>query len=439
VFADAEVKLTTWQEAWLSLESYWCVAGGAGILAALVFFRYPQLGRRLLPLQRMRWGGWTGGEVFLAFLFWNLTQVLVIKLFQKSGFFLLIYEGEPDLVRIFLWTQVFLLPLALALIFTALNLTSRTYPSDLGLSKSRWPANFLLGYLGFVVTTPLMLGLLALLKVLSTKREPHVLEKLAATSMTWWEGVLLILMVSVVVPITEELLFRGVLQGWLRRATLPGHLVFMGTIWTISLMYAVPRNINDEDQADWSNLQWLRIFFTTVLVASYTGVLQLYKLKNLFQLESDFLPARPPGEELTQDEDMDEEEEDRDEEKIQTPAYREARARWQAQDQLQQRHKTGLAVFGSAIFFALFHPTWPDPIPLFLLGLVLGWLAQRTQNLVPGIVLHSLFNLVAALTLLFLSQVARPTNGNDDTIACRPSLVGSTINAVPGSWLPRLK
>ena len=47
---------------------------------------------------------------------------------------------------------------------------------------------------------------------------------------------------------------------------------------------------------------------------------------------------------------------------------------------------------------------WPAPIPLFLFALVVGWLAYRTQSLVPGIVLHMLFNLVASLVLLY-SQV----------------------------------
>ena len=51
--------------------------------------------------------------------------------------------------------------------------------------------------------------------------------------------------------------------------------------------------------------------------------------------------------------------------------------------------------------FGLIHSSWPDPVPLLLLGLVLGWLTQRTQNLVPAMVLHALFNAVALFTLLF--------------------------------------
>jgi membrane protease YdiL (CAAX protease family) len=59
------------------------------------------------------------------------------------------------------------------------------------------------------------------------------------------------------------------------------------------------------------------------------------------------------------------------------------------------------AIYGTALFFAASHSSvWPTPIPLFLLGLGLGTLAFRTQSLVGPIVLHSLFNAVACMTML---------------------------------------
>jgi membrane protease YdiL (CAAX protease family) len=48
--------------------------------------------------------------------------------------------------------------------------------------------------------------------------------------------------------------------------------------------------------------------------------------------------------------------------------------------------------------------------PIFLLGLVLGWLTQRSGRLGPAIFLHSGWNLLAAFVLLlppeFLEQVS---------------------------------
>lgn len=61
----------------------------------------------------------------------------------------------------------------------------------------------------------------------------------------------------------------------------------------------------------------------------------------------------------------------------------------------------GPAVFGTALLFGMLHVgVWPTPIPLFVLGLGLGWLAWRTQSLVGPIVLHALFNAVGSLRFL---------------------------------------
>src|SRR3954447_7045804 len=54
----------------------------------------------------------------------------------------------------------------------------------------------------------------------------------------------------------------------------------------------------------------------------------------------------------------------------------------------------------SAIAFGLAHFGYgPEPIPLFLLALVLGFLYQRTHRVIPGIVVHALFNLFSMIIL----------------------------------------
>jgi membrane protease YdiL (CAAX protease family) len=57
------------------------------------------------------------------------------------------------------------------------------------------------------------------------------------------------------------------------------------------------------------------------------------------------------------------------------------------------------AIYSVALLFGVFH-TWPTPIPLFVLGLALGYLAYRTQNLVAPMVMHALFNGVACLVIM---------------------------------------
>lgn len=59
------------------------------------------------------------------------------------------------------------------------------------------------------------------------------------------------------------------------------------------------------------------------------------------------------------------------------------------------------AVYATAAFFGLAHShVWPTPVPLFVLGLGLGYLTLRTRSVWPGVVAHGLFNAVAAVVVL---------------------------------------
>jgi membrane protease YdiL (CAAX protease family) len=101
------------------------------------------------------------------------------------------------------------------------------------------------------------------------------------------------------------------------------------------------------------------------------------------------------------------------------------------------RSRGARGVYGTALLFAAFHSfAWPTPVPLFFLGLVLGWLARRTGSLVGPIVLHALFNAVACV-LLLTQPVQGPANGKEQTIAGRRPPVASTSSSVPGASLPR--
>lgn len=54
----------------------------------------------------------------------------------------------------------------------------------------------------------------------------------------------------------------------------------------------------------------------------------------------------------------------------------------------------------SSVVFGLAHLGYgPEPVPLFLLALVLGYLYQRTHRIIPGIVAHALFNLFTMIIL----------------------------------------
>ena len=58
----------------------------------------------------------------------------------------------------------------------------------------------------------------------------------------------------------------------------------------------------------------------------------------------------------------------------------------------------------SLLFASIHSAQWPAPIPLFLLSLALGWLAQRTRGLAAPIALHITFNGLATLVALLATQ-----------------------------------
>jgi membrane protease YdiL (CAAX protease family) len=67
----------------------------------------------------------------------------------------------------------------------------------------------------------------------------------------------------------------------------------------------------------------------------------------------------------------------------------------------------GPAILCSAIVFAAIHSsTWPDPIPLVLVGVGFGLAFQRTGNLLAPIIAHCLFN--STMIVIALSGLGKP-------------------------------
>lgn len=67
----------------------------------------------------------------------------------------------------------------------------------------------------------------------------------------------------------------------------------------------------------------------------------------------------------------------------------------------KRSHRTATAIYATGAAFGLVHSAvWPTPIPLFVLGLGLGYLAVRTRGIVACAVAHGLFNAVSFVYLL---------------------------------------
>jgi membrane protease YdiL (CAAX protease family) len=76
-------------------------------------------------------------------------------------------------------------------------------------------------------------------------------------------------------------------------------------------------------------------------------------------------------------------------------------AGWVMARRMTRNRRTVGAVYASASLFALVHSSvWPSPIPLFVFGLGLGWLAVRTRGALAPAIVHGLFNTVSVLFVL---------------------------------------
>ena len=201
-----------------------------------------------------------------------------------------------------------------------------------------------LGVLVWLVLTPLIHLLNSLVTItftlLDLPVEPHPLIKLAGGSAR--EHVLFVAEACVAAPIIEELLFRGLLLPWIigARERNSGGMVAQ-TLYPPSARPLVVMAVAALYSAGTGKLG--PVVFAGVLTLGL-GVL--------------WLTAR--------------------------------RGR---------RHAR--AIYTSAAFFGLVHSSvWPSPIPLFALGLGLGWLAVRTRGFIVPAIVHGLFNAVSAVYVL---------------------------------------
>ncbi|HEY7423036.1 MAG TPA: CPBP family intramembrane glutamic endopeptidase [Gemmataceae bacterium] len=259
------------------------------------------------------------------------------------------YYGEdvPELSkRLGLWINTLAWPfqiLTFPLLFSAL---SSTRLDQLGLTTRRFGRNILAGIAGMLALTPPVFGVYWLVRYLYAEAgehgvEQHALEIIAGQRLFPAEWVMLIFMAMIAAPFLEELTFRGVLQSWLGTRRWGGHLAMLG-----ALTFAVVSRRKDL-LAAWP--EGIRSLAMAAMPALFVlGLLPIYLL-----------------------------------------------VCWRSRTPL------GPAIFGTSLLFACVHTeVWPTPVPLFVLALGLGILAQRTRSLVGPIVLHSLFNGVSCVQLL---------------------------------------
>jgi membrane protease YdiL (CAAX protease family) len=391
------------------------VLTGPIILAGLlVWWQLPPEQRWLLPPQRHRAVPWHGIDVLFAFVVQTFLRDLVLAALRHSGFFQMIYGHDLPLrdPHAAVWAAALAMPLQLLLILAELRRLRGVKLYQVGLTFRNFARNVVAGYLVWMLFTPLVLTLYALVSQRMSPEE-HSLFRIARDKPEVVDWVVLFFSAVVAAPLIEELVFRGILLPWLSRASAgtqvvvacftlmiagflglrehrgwdPGPLVFAAGMlpgywlvpWTLRVLRAprrpppapVPAVIPEE--------------IASPPLLPDTGI-----------QASEALPMPPPLMEMK--------------------PIRLAAIRPLVPD---REANAARAIYGSSLLFAAFHSTvWPSPIPLLVLAMGLGWLAYRTQSLVAPMVLHGLFNALPCVLLLVAhliepSALERKSANND--------------------------
>jgi membrane protease YdiL (CAAX protease family) len=264
-------------------------------------------------------------------------------------------EGLPILRRLAisrfnLWTNVFSFPFQAASVPLVLYVISRTRPAQIGLTTHHLGRNLLAGLALFLVIAPIVLGLNYLVEWLYRRglgggTQVHPLTLIASQDLLPGEWVLLILWGVLTAPVLEELVFRGLLQPWL-----------VARPWGGSVALALALGIAGAFCAEAVRAAWPR----------GNGAMLRAAAPSLF-----IVALLPPY----------------------------LLVLWRS------RGTAARGIFGTAALFAAIHSSvWPSPIALFVLALALGVLAWRTGSLAGPMLLHSLFNSIACVQLLWATS-----------------------------------
>ena len=346
------------------------VGTGLPLVILYLYRRKPSL----FPPPATRTVPWNGWAVLLAFVAAGLLIPALVQIaFQASGLFESIYG--PDIAQQLdlahrnestntqaanlwgLWVQTIALPIQVAIIILGMRFATGATLPQMGLTGDRTTSNLVVGYLGWLALAPLTYVVFMLaVALLAPNPQKHPLLDLGDYAGTR-EWIMFGIQAALFAPFNEELLFRGLLLPWLLLETKSAAderelIVRPQQRADICLIIAgVLCLFTKGFKETFAKEQWDRLWIELAPFCFLLALLPLYA----------FLPS--------------------------SERFR----RW-------CRIDSPIAMRGwiaSSVLFAAVHANvWPTPIPLFVLGLGLGWLAIRTRSIVPSIMAHALFNAV---------------------------------------------
>ena len=158
------------QSIWLMVYAWLVVLVAGGLAAGVVYwFRVRQPLWQPRDHRVVQWDGWM---VLLLFFLMLLLPSLVHSLLVSTGFFHSLYgpdfpivspNGDDIVAGVKeaanlrgLWANLLAVPLVIALILVGLRLLYRVDPSELGLTGDHFSANLVLGWLIWLILTPIV-------------------------------------------------------------------------------------------------------------------------------------------------------------------------------------------------------------------------------------------------------------------------------------------
>jgi membrane protease YdiL (CAAX protease family) len=186
-----------------------------GMMIAWVWAaRRLRAGRPLLPPGQDRDVPWGLKTVFLVFVTWVAVNVAIgSAYFHLTGGSRrspeLTHSEQMLVVAMINGTLLVLVPLLL-------QATSNARLADLGLGSGRVGRQFLIGALAFLLVAPVVY-LVNGLAVLIWSPEKHPLEQMVRAAPSAQIAYLALISAVLLAPAAEEMIFRGIIQGWLSR------------------------------------------------------------------------------------------------------------------------------------------------------------------------------------------------------------------------------
>lgn len=251
--------------------------------------------------------------------------------------------------RLTLWASALAFPLQL-LILPALIL--RQYPGSaaaFGATGHGWRRAVLLALAGWAVLAPVCLGLNWLVTQVYYAWVPgpppeHGLVRVLQVGLLPVERVFWVVFALVAAPVVEEFLFRGLFQGYALADPRRGRFLLLFAL-ILAAYHAAPRVLAAQDGPGWERLDaYMPILFALFVGAGYYVAMEYAAGTRL-------------------------------------PAF--------------------VAV---SLLFAAMHPTWPQPVALFVLSMGLCYLREWSGSLLTPILVHGLFNGTSTVLYLFLTR-----------------------------------